>query len=68
MAHCGEHDQNGSCTTPARNCDLHSEPVCGCDGVTYLNPCRASATGTSMRLAGSGCDIIGMVREDAGIR
>jgi Kazal-type serine protease inhibitor domain len=67
-AHCGEHDENGSCAFPARNCDMHSAPVCGCNGVTYLNPCQASAAGTSIRLAGFGCDTVDTVGEDAGIR
>ncbi len=34
-------------------CTLLLNPVCGCDNVTYDNPCLASAAGASLQSLGS---------------
>ncbi len=47
---CGEHE--GRCVARQSACDSHLEPVCGCDGLNYFNPCLLSANGQSLRFAG----------------
>ena len=32
------------------------DPVCGCDGVTYSNSCRADGSGVTSYVAGECCD------------
>jgi hypothetical protein len=64
-AQCGERSANGACTSPAHDCDMHSAPVCGCDGVTYLNHCHASAAGMALRYDADGCDAF---PDDAGMQ
>ena len=32
------------------------QPVCGCDGVTYSNSCRADGSGVISYVAGECCD------------
>ena len=39
----------------SESCGNTSNPVCGCDGITYLNPCLASASGVIKYTYGS-CD------------
>lgn len=38
----------GTCMTRPRWCDLHNAPVCGCNGITYLNPCAATGVGVTI--------------------
>lgn len=43
----------GACSAVPRACTRELDPVCGCDGTTYPNPCVAAAAGVSIRFAGS---------------
>jgi hypothetical protein len=49
---CGALDVLGKCTARPNNCDSSENPVCGCDGFTYLNTCLAEKNGQS--IAGKG--------------
>jgi hypothetical protein len=50
---CGEGDQTGVCEPRPDICDQLAEPVCGCDGHTYANPCYAARDGVSIRHSGA---------------
>jgi hypothetical protein len=54
-AFCGAADQTGICTDIPQACTREFNPVCGCDGVTYSNPCIANSAGTSVSSLGE-CD------------
>lgn len=43
----------GTCTARPLNCPVVSEPVCGCDAVTYHNQCFADAAGVTVASAGA---------------
>jgi hypothetical protein len=63
-ARCGKGDATGVCTSPASSCGMTPAPVCGCDGVTYVNACQASAAGVALRSDSAGCDTLDL---DAGM-
>jgi hypothetical protein len=45
---CGGSFANGNCTQMPTVCTLQFAPVCGCDGVTYSNPCIAQSHGVTI--------------------
>ncbi|MGE0786036.1 MAG: fibrinogen-like YCDxxxxGGGW domain-containing protein [Sandaracinaceae bacterium] len=47
--------RDGLCLAIPTACDDSVDPVCGCDNVTYGNPCLAAASGVSVRSRGE-CD------------
>jgi CubicO group peptidase (beta-lactamase class C family)/predicted Ser/Thr protein kinase len=42
---CGASGAPGTCGWPADDCNANSPSVCGCDGVTYGNQCKAHQAG-----------------------
>lgn len=52
-AQCGATDRPGTCLDPrVVACSHDDDPVCGCDGKTYTNPCRANVSGASVKSKG----------------
>ena len=53
-ANCGRSDAPGVCTPfdPTMACTREYFPICGCDGVTYSNPCHADVAGISVDFEG----------------
>jgi hypothetical protein len=49
---CGAGDQTGFCEAQPEFCTREFNPVCGCDGVTYGNPCEAASAGVSVASSG----------------
>jgi hypothetical protein len=43
------------CVTRPQACGAVIDPVCGCDGVVYSNPCMAAVAGQDIDESGSGC-------------
>jgi hypothetical protein len=49
---CGIADLQGTCEWLPDVCTDQWEPVCGCDDVTYSNPCDAAAAGKNIAYEG----------------
>jgi len=45
---CGESGQTGQCQSTPNGCPGYYSPICGCDDVTYGNPCMAHASGVDV--------------------
>jgi hypothetical protein len=52
---CGGADETGVCQPRPNVCVDILDPACGCDGVTYPNPCEANAAGVDTRSDPSLC-------------
>jgi hypothetical protein len=50
---CMMADASGTCMKKPDTCVEMSAPVCGCDGQTYDNACKASMAGVSVKAAGA---------------
>ena len=53
---CGFADGLGMCVTPPESCPRILDPVCGCDGNDYGNPCMAQMAGQSVASRGR-CEV-----------
>lgn len=51
-AACGAFDAPGACTKIPATCVPSRDPVCGCDGANYANPCEADKASVSVKSAG----------------
>lgn len=45
--------QSGICQAKSEACTYEMNEQCGCDGVTYANPCLAAAAGVNIASAGA---------------
>ena len=50
---CGAADGTGVCAAIPALCTRELNPQCGCDGMTYDNPCMAAMAGVSIARAGA---------------
>ncbi len=49
---CGVADAQGACTVRPDFCTERRQPVCGCDGTTYDNACKAAQAGVNVQAEG----------------
>ncbi|MCI5120286.1 MAG: hypothetical protein D3908_03655, partial [Candidatus Electrothrix sp. AUS4] len=49
---CNIQDAQGTCTARPSSCPRIHKPVCGCDGRTYGNRCKAARAGVSVQHPG----------------
>ena len=49
---CGYYDSLGECTAVPEVCSFEMAPVCGCNGVTFSNACKAGLAGISVKQEG----------------
>jgi len=52
MGACADPAAVGECSRIPQECSAVVDPVCGCDGMTYTNRCKAAAAGVSIALHG----------------
>ena len=52
---CGGKNISGTCKPKPKTCTQEKKPVCGCDGKTYDNACKAYAAGISISQQGKCC-------------
>jgi hypothetical protein len=52
-AACGGSNGTGNCESRPTACSGPTEPVCGCDGVSYASPCHAAMAGSSVATQGA---------------
>jgi hypothetical protein len=45
--------QSGVCQAKSEFCTYEMNEQCGCDGVTYSNPCDAATSGVNIAYAGA---------------
>jgi hypothetical protein len=50
---CGRADGPGVCAPIPELCTREFNPQCGCDGMTYSNPCQAARASVSIDYAGT---------------
>lgn len=49
---CGDASVGGFCLERPTACGEVFSPVCGCDGISYVNPCSAYSAGTDVAAEG----------------
>ncbi len=54
---CGALDETGRCEAVAEICTQEVRPTCGCDGITYSNPCQVISAGQSI-VAYQSCEVL----------